>query len=359
MKTMEPNYRSRLEETTVEASAPCRIDFGGTLDIRTFHYPLRHLKPCTVNVALGLRTRVRLYPGSPGRVRISSKGFETAEYDLAAAPFDHPLGLMFAVAAYFQADGIHIDIESASPPRSALGGSSVAAVALIAALASLTQRAGASSPAPQAVALLAHGIEESVAGVPCGLQDQLGAAYGGANVWHWPTAFDQAPFLKETFIDSAQLDRFEEHLLVAYCGIPHESKNINGRWVSQFLKGEYRPEWARIIACTKNFIDSVKQQNYKDAAAAMVEETALRRRMTPDVFDDIGVALAEKAEGLDCGARFTGAGGGGCVWAVGDADRIVRLKPEWERILAAREAACLLPATVDRIGLDVVKRAAG
>jgi D-glycero-alpha-D-manno-heptose-7-phosphate kinase len=355
MEAMESTCRHSLQEAIVEASAPCRIDFGGTLDIRTFHYPLRHLTPCTVNVALELRTRVRLYPGPPGRVRISSKGFETAEFELAAAPFDHPMGLMFAVAAYFQAGGIHIDIESASPPRSALGGSSVAAVALIAALASLHEPTGASPLKQREVALLAHGIEESVAGIPCGIQDQLGAAYGGANVWHWPAAFDDAPFRKETLVEPAGLDRFEQHLLVAYCGVPHESKNINGRWVSQFLKGEYRQAWARIIACTKKFIDSVKQQNYKDAAAAMIEETALRRRMTPDVFDDVGVSLAEKAEFLGCGARFTGAGGGGCVWALGEADQITRLKPEWERILAVREAACLLPTTIDRRGLEVVK----
>ena len=49
--------------------------------------------------------------------------------------FEHPMGLMFAIAAYFRAGGIHIQIESASPPRSALGGSSAAAVALVAALA--------------------------------------------------------------------------------------------------------------------------------------------------------------------------------------------------------------------------------
>src|SRR5210317_1977628 len=136
---MDKKLRKILESKPIEASAPCRIDMGGTLDIPTFYYPLRHLSPCTFNIALALRTRVRLRPFSRGQVKISSRGFKDAQFPAAAAPFDHPMGLMFATAAFFNADGIHIDIESQSPPRSALGGSSAAAVALIAAFLKLKE----------------------------------------------------------------------------------------------------------------------------------------------------------------------------------------------------------------------------
>ena len=128
------SIRSILEREPVEATAPCRIDMGGTLDLSTFYYPLHHLGPCTFNIALDLRTRVRIMPFEKGRIKISSIGFETLVVDSDEAPFHHPLGLMLAVASYFQADGVHIDIQSQSPPRSALGGSSVAAVALVAML---------------------------------------------------------------------------------------------------------------------------------------------------------------------------------------------------------------------------------
>ena len=156
-----------LDSNPIEASAPCRIDMGGTLDIPTFYYPLRHLDPCTFNIALGLRTRVRLQPYTKGVIKISSRGFKDAEFQADAAPFDHPLGLMFATAAYFNAGGVHIDIESGSPPRSALGGSSVAAVALVAALSALFQRVGESDNHTnrRLIALLACKLEEAVAGV--------------------------------------------------------------------------------------------------------------------------------------------------------------------------------------------------
>jgi len=108
-----------IESHQIEASAPCRIDMGGTLDISTFYYPLRHLFPCTVNMAIDLRTWIRFLPYDRGMVKISSKGFISAEYPLDESPFDHPLGLMFAIAAYFRAEGVHIDIHSSSPPRSA------------------------------------------------------------------------------------------------------------------------------------------------------------------------------------------------------------------------------------------------
>jgi len=55
----EKDVSKRLESEPIEASAPCRIDMGGTLDIATFSYPLRHLAPATFNIALDLRTRVR------------------------------------------------------------------------------------------------------------------------------------------------------------------------------------------------------------------------------------------------------------------------------------------------------------
>ena len=156
-----------LDANPIEASAPCRIDMGGTLDIPTFYYPLRHLSPCSFNIALKLRTRVRLLPYARGRIKISSRGFKAAQFPADAAPFNHPMGLMFTTAAFFNAEGIHIDIESESPPRSALGGSSAAAVALVAAFLKLKAATESGDRSNRRrVALLAYQLEQSTAGVP-------------------------------------------------------------------------------------------------------------------------------------------------------------------------------------------------
>ena len=351
---MSHKFRRLLETKRIEASAPCRVDMGGTLDIPTFYYPLRHLKPCTFNIALDLKTHVRLRAYDKGRIRISSTGFNDAEFTADTAPFDHPLGLMFATAAYFNAQGVHIEIDSQSPTRSALGGSSVAVVALVAAFSKLM--AGGESGrgfSRRATALLAYQIEQSVAGVPCGIQDQLAATYGGVNVWHLQGNPDRPVFRRKTVFGKKAHRALERHILVAYCGKPHLSANINGRWVKHFLSGKYRDLWAEIIACTRQFVAALADRDFNRAAMLMNNETNIRKKMTPDVLDRLGHKLVDIAVQNRCGARFTGAGGGGCLWALGEIENIDILKPLWEESLSSRAEARLLDVVIDSTGLVV------
>ena len=354
LSIMKSNIAKILEEKPIEASAPCRIDMGGTLDIPTFYYPLRHLSPCTFNIAVDLRTRVRLLPYHDDLIKISSKGFESAEFPINRAPFAHPLGLMFAIAVYFNARNIHVQIESESPPRGAMGGSSAAAVALIAAFSRLMEQSASKKPLtrPQ-IAILAHGLEESVAGVPCGFQDQLAAIYGGVNAWIWPVGIEKPPFRKKIVLRKELHKEIEQHVLLAYCGKPHESRDINSRWVQQFLSGKFRDLWSEIVFCTQQFIDAVSNRNYLQAVVLMNRETAIRKKMTPDVLNEIGGQLVEAAAAGNCGARFTGAGGGGCIWALGDVKHIDRLKPVWEEILLTENEGRLLDTKIDSRGLVV------
>ncbi len=352
---MKTDFQTILENKPIEVSAPCRLDMGGTLDINTFNYPLRHLNPCTFNIAIGLRTYIRLEPYAQGVVKVSSKGFDSAEFSPEQAPFDHPLGLMFAIAAYFRADGVHIQIDSSSPPRSALGGSSAAAIALTAAFKALIDSdvivREQENEFRQEIAVLAHALEASIAGVPCGFQDQLAAVFGGVNLWCW-TGQPAFPFYERQIIISDSLYQdLEAHLLVAYCGIPHASKDINGRWVRQFVAGQFRNHWKKIIHATTSFGHALKERDFRTAAQQMNLETDLRREMTPDVLDDMGKQLVKLAVQTHCGARFTGAGGGGCIWALGEPDNISKLKGNWQKVLSEIETARLLDIKIDSRGL--------
>jgi len=258
---------------------------------------------------------------------------------------------IFAIAAYFRAEGIHVDIDSSSPPRSALGGSSAAAVALIGAFSKVKEKKGENPIPRKNIAFLSQTIEASVAGVPCGFQDQLAAVYGGANVWYWPGDYQIPSFKKKTILPKRYLPEFEQNLLLAYCGMPHESKNVNQKWVNQFLSGKYHGLWTEIIVCTHKFADALIKRDIAGACEQMNKETAVRRKMTPEVLDEIGKALVESAKKTRCGARFTGAGGGGCIWALGCADDIDKLKGTWEGILAKRKDARLLSTKIDSQGL--------
>ncbi len=147
--------------------------------------------------------------------------------------------------------------------------------------------------------------------------------------------------------------RLERHLLAAYAGVPHVSADINGRWVRQFISGRRRQEWVEMIACTRSFAEALRRWDFAGAAAAMNREVDLRRRMTPAVLDGLGRQLAAAARRCGCGARFTGAGGGGCLWAIGEADALSRLRPAWQDILCVRRHAHLMDARVAREGIRV------
>ncbi|SMC71828.1 D-glycero-alpha-D-manno-heptose-7-phosphate kinase [Desulfocicer vacuolatum DSM 3385] len=345
------NFKPILEKKESAVSVPCRIDLGGTLDISTFFLPLTHLNPGTFNIALDLRTTVTLFPWKTGHIKISSRGFDTAEFEAEKAPFNHPMGLMFAVVRFFNGHGVHVHINSSSPPRSALGGSSAAAVAMVAAFTHALER----TVAPGSTAAVAHHIESSVAGVPCGQQDQLAAAFGGVNQWHWTVAKGAPAFVREPlFPHDPALSNLNKHITMAYCGIPHVSSDINKRWVNQFLSGQNRDKWEQIVKITADFSHAVKMQDFHRAALLMNRETHIRLDMTPDVLDDTGQELFKAAEAMGCGARFTGAGGGGCLWAIGSASDMDKLKPQWQHILRNKDQAHLLKAAVDPKGIMII-----
>jgi D-glycero-alpha-D-manno-heptose-7-phosphate kinase len=111
-----------------------------------------------------------------------------------------------------------------------------------------------------------------------------------------------------------------------------------------------------VAECVRRFSAAVNEGQWVEAALAMNEETALRRAMTPEVLDVIGEELVETARSHGCGGRFTGAGGGGCLWAVGAADPIQQLRAGWRAILAKRRGAALLDVAPDLEGLQITTR---
>ena len=344
------NLAPILEKKQIHVCVPCRIDFGGTLDISTFYLPLAGLKPATLNLALDMRTHVYLSAWDQGRIKISSKGFDTIDRGRGDKGWDGPMGLMFAVFEYFNVHGVHLHIESESPVRSALGGSSCAAVAIIAAVyTALGQQIN-----PEHIAWLAHYLEGAVAGVLCGVQDQAAAAFGGVNLWEWTFGQKSPEFLRcPVFESHEKIEKLNRHILVAYCSIPHESRDVNSRWVNDFKSGRAYDAFEHITRLTRQFSGALGAFSFQEAARLMNQETAVRCEMTPDVLDNTGIKLWESAKAEGCGARFTGAGGGGCLWAIGEETNMNKLKTQWEKILDSIDEAMVLDAAIDPKGIFV------
>ena len=349
---MPSSVKQILQRHPVNASAPCRVDAGGTWDIKAMALPLEGIEPVTINIALSLRTRVALSAFKEGWVRVSSEGFLHDEsYPLASVPLHAPFGLFFAAISHFGFHGLDLHIQSDSPVKAALGGSSTALVALIKALSKLRGLLGQRTLSRREILHLGYHLEDGVSLGACGIQDQAAAAYGGVNLWRWRYGDTGIPYQREALLDVRGQKDMSKRFLLAYSGRSHVSLRTNRSWINDFLSGKTRTGWIEVNEVVKALARALKEGAWGKAARLLREEMALRRKITPDALIPVTRELVTQAEKLGCGARFAGAGAGGSVWAVGDLERIERLRRGWETTLKPLRGASLLPCHIESVGV--------
>lgn len=332
--------------------APCRVDCGGTLDIGPLALGLNPLRPATFNLALEIPTRALAEP-NPGNGRaVISRGFEEARVK-GPADYTQPLGFFLLAMDYFGLNDVKLTLDSESPPRSALGGSSVA---ILTACAALSRLAGKKLRRVE-LAELAYQLESALFSTPCGRQDHLAAAYGGAHLWTWTPAYKRG-YRKRKLVQGSKLNQLERRILIAYPGQTHSSAEVNRTWTQGFLTGEKRLIWEEINKLTRRLGEALEAGQWASAAENLIAETELRLALTPEVLTETGLALFSAAKEAGVGARFTGAGGGGCLWAIGPKKGIEALKPRWAEILATCPKGRLLPSKLNRTGLKITAKLA-
>ena len=346
------SIRELLTRSPVTVSAPCRVDAGGTWDIKALALPLEKKIPVTVNMALTLRTSVTLSPHDHGQVKISSRGFshtETASAD--RLPFDSPFGLFFAAVSYFGFDGLKVEIDSQSPVKSALGGSSTALVALLGALREVTVLNDNRALSRKELLHLAYHLEDGISGGNCGIQDQAAAVYGGVHLWKWHFGRWADPLTRISLLDKEGQEVLSSHILVAYSGKSHVAAQTNHQWVNDFLSGKTRSGWIKANGAVHSFARAIQAGDWDQAAFFLREEMALRREMTPEALDDVTEKLVAAAEKAGCGGRFAGAGAGGSVWALGTKANITALRQKWQELLTPIKDAQILDTGIDSEGM--------
>jgi D-glycero-alpha-D-manno-heptose-7-phosphate kinase len=346
------SVKKTLQPKAIQASAPCRVDSGGTWDIKALALPLQNIEPVTLNMALNLRTRVSLSPFRNGWVRVSSEGFPRGEeYPLDSVPFTSPFGLFFAALSHFSFHGLQVHITSDSPVKSALGGSSAALIALLKALSKLSKTAGIKNLSAREILHVGYHLEDGVSGGNCGIQDQAAAVYGGVNRWTWLYGDRGSPFKREPLLDMKGMSELSKRILVAFSGKSHASLRINRTWINDFLSGKTRSGWVEVNEVVNSLAAAIKAKNWDQAARLLRAEMAIRRDITPDALIPLTEELVDQAENVGCGARFAGAGGGGTVWALGELNRIRDLRKIWEGTLAPIKGGRILECEIDAIGM--------
>jgi D-glycero-alpha-D-manno-heptose-7-phosphate kinase len=349
---MPLSLKKIFELHPVNASAPCRIDSGGTWDIKAMALPMELIEPVTVNIALSLRTYVTLSPFKDGWVKVHSEGFsQGGEYPLERLPFNAPFGLFFAAISYFGLHGLQVGIRSDSPVQSALGGSSTALVALIKALSKVSALLGQKKLSGREILHLGYHMEDGISGGNCGIQDQAAAVYGGVNRWRWRYGNRNFIYERERLLDRDGQRELSRRILVVFSGKSHVSKRTNLSWINDFLSGKTRAGWIKANDIVNRFAGALQERDWREAARSLRDEMAIRREITPDALIPITEKLIDQAESKDCGARFAGAGAGGSIWALGEVDRIRDLRKTWEIALAPIRGAKILDCAIDPLGV--------
>ena len=114
-------------------------------------------------------------------------------------------------------------------------------------------------------------------------------------------------------------------------GRRHDSGRINRGWVEAFLAGRNRQGWVEANRAVLRLASALKARDWEGAAGCLRQEMDIRRNITPDALVPETRTLIDVAEAEGCGARFTGAGGGGTVWAIGSRACMQALKTRWGR----------------------------
>lgn len=346
------SIRELLEEKPIHTSAPCRIDSGGTWDIKAMALPFERLNPVTVNMALDMRTHVFLLPFESGLIKVSSDRYSRPEiYPLAEVPLGSPFGLFLAIAAHFSMHGVEIAIRSSSPVKAGLGGSSTAGVAAIKAFSLAKALLHETQMNRRSILHLAYHLEDGVSGGGCGMQDQGSAVYGGVHKWSWRYSRQGRVFQRERLVERKRYKHMARRMLVAYSGRSHSSTRINRRWLQDFLQGTTRAGWVEANRIVDRVASHIQEGRWEEAAGSIREEAAIRSQITPEAFTPIISRLIKESEAVGCGARFSGAGGGGSVWAIGEIDAIHRLRSIWEDVLKSTKHGRILDCAIDPHGV--------
>ena len=345
------SIRKLLEEEEIIASAPCRIDSGGTWDIKAMALPFEEISPTTVNIAINLRTEVQLRPFEDNAIRIFSRGFQPQIFSLSDSfPIAPPYGIFVSAVRFFGFSGVDVEIHSEAPVQSALGGSSTALVALIKALSEARRRAGGEEMKPDEILHLSYHIEDGISGGNCGAQDQGAGIYGGVNQWIWN--YSKVPFYRRIpLLNVPAQQELSERLVVVYSGKKHTSAVTNQKWIKDFLSGKTQKGWIKANEMVHGLARALKERDWHNAIRYLNKEVDIRMELTPDAFIPLTEMLVDQARECSCGARFAGAGAGGSVWAIGEKEDIKKLKSLWQKTISDIEDAKILKCEIDPEGV--------
>lgn len=230
--------------------------------------------------------------------------------------------------------GLRLITEIKLPQGSGLGGSSIAAMALLRCLDLLQGRE--STPADLNARVL---YLEQMLTTGGGWQDQLGGLVPGIKLLETAPGLNQTPRVTPVVLSPRVMQKLEQQLLICYVGERRIAKNILRQIMRRYLARA--PEVVRVLHDIKVLARDMREALEAGALDAvgrlMAQHWTLNKQMDSQTTTPHVERLMDAMEGLAHGAKLAGAGGGGFMIIMArEGDAPQRLQEKLAPILASR-----------------------
>jgi D-glycero-alpha-D-manno-heptose-7-phosphate kinase len=326
----------------IDASAPTRIDLaGGTLDIWPLY--LFHEGAQTLNAAISLRARCSIRPRPGGGLVIVSgdTGARVEARHWSELRDNAELRLLGRLLHHFQADGLELHTRCESPVGAGIAGSSALNIAVCGALARWTGQ----DLADDRLLQIAMNVEAQAIDVPTGAQDYRPALYGGISAVELGVEGVRRVPLPVAAEDLAA------RLVLAYTNASRNSGINNWEVTKRHIDRdrEVQNRFARIRDIAVAMRRALETGDWPEVGRQVAEEWENRKGLAPGVTTpEIDALLRAARTAGATGGKVCGAGGGGCLFCIGEPADM----PGIRQALAAAGAR-VLDFTIESSGLIV------
>jgi D-glycero-alpha-D-manno-heptose-7-phosphate kinase len=329
----------------IESSAPTRIDLaGGTLDIWPLY--LFHDDAQTINAAISLRARCTIQSRPERGITIISDdtGSRVDVSHWSELGDNHELTLIGRLLHYFKGEALELHTRSESPVGAGIAGSSALNIAVCGALVAWTGQPRRDDEIMQ----IAMNVEAQAIRVPTGVQDYRPALFGGISAVELRVDGIRRVPLPVPAIE------LQNRLVVAYTGATRNSGINNWEVTKRHIDGDREVErrFARIRDIAGSMRGALERQDWRDVGGHVADEWENRKGLAPGVTTpEIDAMLTAARAAGAYGGKVCGAGGGGCLFCLGDPDSLPAI-----RAAIAANGGRILDCAVETDGLRVETR---
>jgi len=299
--------------------APVRIcDIGGWTD--TWFYP----RGAVFNLSIDLYTNVRIVSNNSNKINIISEDLKlnTQIKDFQKIDYDGTLDLLKAAVKRMEIQtAVDIFVRADAPPGCGTGTSASIAVALIAALAKLSNK----SLTPNEIAALAHKLEIEELKLESGVQDQYAASLGGLNFMEidYPSVK-----VSKVQINDEKICKLENQLILVYFG-SRSSNLMHKAVIENYEKGDNNTinSFNAMKECAYEMKTAIKSDSLEYMGEIMnrnwESQKSLHNSMTNSTINKAEKLAKENGA---IGFKLNGAGGGGSATILAKAGYEYRIK---------------------------------